>query len=847
MASPFRVFRKYQKTLLVIAGVICMFVFVVGDSLMSYFAGTRNARAGNDPQGQATAVHWDGGTLTSRQLNELVSKRRMLNAFLNQVQFEGERTSRDAGIDPPPLRVQRLSGPDSPQEGVQRSVVQTKLLAEAARKSGMKVSDEALRQYLDDLGRGKVSRETMRFMLKGSGGAGSIDLVLDALREEMLARNFINSQQFMFQTITPQQRWKDWLRVNERVVIEAAGITAESYMAKVKDPTDAELTAFFDQPDAEGKPYKEREASPELAYGTTELPSAIPGFKIPRKVDLQIIQANYDEFLAKAEAKVTDAEVSKYYDEHKKLFEKADMGLMEDKGPKKDGKKSETPATKDGAKSETKPGKTQDAEKKKADKDSKKGAEPKTGESKTAPQPEKKSADNPPADSKKSPADSNEQKKAGSSDGKKSSDRSDPLKSKFRLAAFEQDTKAKNDEKTDKGTEKAKEKSAEKPATTPDAKAGSPADKPAATPPAAPPDATKPTGPVLPLSPPAGTAPAAPKKPVEYQPLSEVKDLIRKQLAEGKVVEELTQLATEIQRQLDSDYNAWLSAKLAADADNKPAPEVPKSLQDISAIAEKNGLKATRTGAKSLLEIREMPVGKSALVDTNRGLLPLLFAGHDLELYEPKTTADIDGNRYILVKTSDTPARVPTLDEIRADVIKVWKKQKASEMALQHADELAKKAQEAKMPLTTMFESDKTMKVVRTDPFSELTGGDVGMVNGQFQPQPYRLSQPEGIVAPGPAFMTRVFELKDGEVGTALNHDHSIAYVIRMVEHQPPMAELRTNYLAEANSWTGLYNMTQGHVQEVWGNLINDLTAGQHLVWDKAPDTTTQGEPRGED
>jgi len=85
MASPFHVFRRYQKTLLAVAGVICMFVFVVGDSLMSYFGGGRNAQASDDHDAKATAVHWDGGKLTNRQLQELTTRRRILNNFLKNV------------------------------------------------------------------------------------------------------------------------------------------------------------------------------------------------------------------------------------------------------------------------------------------------------------------------------------------------------------------------------------------------------------------------------------------------------------------------------------------------------------------------------------------------------------------------------------------------------------------------------------------------------------------------------------------------------------------------------------------------------------------------------------------
>ena len=73
---------------------------------------------------------------------------------------------------------------------------------------------------------------------------------------------------------------------------------------------------------------------------------------------------------------------------------------------------------------------------------------------------------------------------------------------------------------------------------------------------------------------------------------------------------------------------------------------------------------------------------------------------------------------------------------------------------------------------------------MRTDPFSQLTRGDVAVVDGEYRRQPFRLSQPDGIVATGPDFLRRTFELKDGEVCAVLNHDHSIVYVIRVVEHQ---------------------------------------------------------------
>ena len=48
---------------------------------------------------------------------------------------------------------------------------------------------------------------------------------------------------------------------------------------------------------------------------------------------------------------------------------------------------------------------------------------------------------------------------------------------------------------------------------------------------------------------------------------------------------------------------------------------------------------------------------------------------------------DVDGNRYVVIKMSDAPARVPTLAEARTDVVRVWKYQKAAELAKKRAEE----------------------------------------------------------------------------------------------------------------------------------------------------------------
>jgi hypothetical protein len=800
-----------------------MFVFVVGDSLFSYFGGGRNARAGDDRDAKATAVHWDGGKLSNRELNELVMRRRILNNFLKNVEIAGMRPSAEAGVDPPELRVQRLMAPENQ---IESSVVKSKLLADAARDAGMKISDDTLLQYLNELGRNNVSSDQMRSMLKNlsiGGGRLSTDYVLEALREEMLAHNYRISHEFAFETVTPQQRWKDWTRVNDRVVIEAAAVPTEMYLADVKEPTEAELTAFFEA-------HKDREPMPDF-YGNIELPSATPGFRVPRKIDVQFVEASYDEFLAKAEAKITDQEIAKYYEEHKDLFPKMNVGLSEDKNPKKDPPKTDAPATKNDAKDGANAAKPADAEK-------------------TGDEPAKNKTESPAKETPPAPKDTKTDDK--SSDEKKSSQRANPAKSVFRLTAFVEDAPKADDASKNDGDPKNKDatkndakadKPADKPSDAPAAKTGGaetkPApnvERPATAPPAAPPTGTPDASKNTPAAPANPAAPPA-KKPVEYQPLSEVKDEIRKRLAEGKVTEELSKLTNDIQDQLDTAYNKWrYTDNPMSDSEKKELPAPPKSLTDFDAIAQKSGLKSGKTGPKTLLELRQTPVGKSSAIDANRTLLSILFQGHDLEMYQPVKTVDIDGNRFVVMKTSDTPGKVPTLAEVKDEVIKAWKKQQAAELAKKHAEEFAKKAEEAKSPLTNFFADNKSIKVVRTDPFSEVTGGEASFAGGQVQQQPYRLSQPNEIVAPGPVFLSGVFNLKDGQVGVLLNNDHSIAYIVRVVEHQPGLAELRNAFMAEANTWEGQNVMNQMHRQEVASNLEQDIEVSTNLKWDRAAD-----------
>ena len=762
MASPFRAFRKYQKSLLAIAGVVLMFVFVLGDPLSQYMRRNSGGPAGRGHNADDVAVHWKGGSLTNAQLGSMIQRRAIVNGFIREIEALGRKAAYDAGGQPGPLSVEMLQGPERLQDGVEADVVRVKVTADVARAAGMNVSDENIGEYLQKLGRGFVSVDQIRDLLarvQVNGHRASIDYVLDALREELLARNYLAGYMFAFDAVMPQQRWEDWLQVNDRVVVEAAAIPAESFVVDVPDPTAAELTEFFDKYKND-PPHMDR-------IGEQEFPPRNPGFMVPRKIELQYIRADYDQFLAKAESQVTDEDIQKYYDEHKDpMFIRADAGFSESS-------KSDKPAA------------TENSAREKPATDS---------------------------DSTKAPSDAKPAQPAPSTTkpamNKQSSLEPAAHQSVFRLTAY------------------AADKTAE---SSPDQKsAGSAASGPEPAPATAAPDVAGPTAVESPV------AAEQPKKPVQYQPLEEVKDEIRRQLAQDKVVAQMDSLMGKMDRDLSALYTPFFSAVLEADAASKPHPQPAAGLTDLSKLATDNGLDAGKIGPVSQLELRDTPLGKTVKQDEQTTPLMIALFSNTAELYQPNVSYDLDNNHFLSVKTGDTPARVPELSEVRDEVIRAWKLQKAADLALKHAEELAKQAQTAGKSLEDTFSDDKKVKITKTDPFAWLTPGSVSRDTQQLQS--FRLAQPEGIVAAGPELLQKVFTLGDGDVGAALNHDHSIAYVLRIAEHQDTPAELRQTFLSEADQWYGAPAWARAHSGQIVASMVDDLYKSAGIVWDRKAD-----------
>jgi hypothetical protein len=322
-------------------------------------------------------------------------------------------------------------------------------------------------------------------------------------------------------------------------------------------------------------------------------------------------------------------------------------------------------------------------------------------------------------------------------------------------------------------------------------------------------------------------------KPKEFQPLEEVRDQIRREIAQLKVSEQLEKLMGKLESDLGASYATYLGAVLDADEAGKEVPPPPANLADLSTVAEEQGLEFQKTGPISALELRELPVGLSH--KPNEETVPFLYLAfsRDLELHQPVATFDSDNNRYLVMKIGDTPGSVPKLAEIRDDVVHAWKQQQAAELALKDAQQEAKQAQSAES-LDEFFAGDDDVAVTKTDLFSRYTAGTVSRQTGEVQS--FRLSKPEGIEGADFDVMETTFSLGEGEVGAVLNHDHSIVYLLRIVEHEQTPAELRQAFLSEADRWYGLPAMSRAHSQTAVRVLLADMLQSAGVQWERPPD-----------
>jgi peptidyl-prolyl cis-trans isomerase D len=104
--------------------------------------------------------------------------------------------------------------------------------------------------------------------------------------------------------VTPLDVFQAYRDQNERSSFRFVAFPASEFLDKAGDPSDADVRALYE---------KYKDVLPDPAKGT-------PGFKVPRKVKLEVLTADGPALAKEIQAKLTDDEIKAYYEAHKQDF-----------------------------------------------------------------------------------------------------------------------------------------------------------------------------------------------------------------------------------------------------------------------------------------------------------------------------------------------------------------------------------------------------------------------------------------------------------------------------------------------------------------------------------------------
>lgn len=740
MASPFVSFRKNQKVLLAVFGVLIMLAFVLGDPI------ARTIGRVKGPE-NPVIVETRFGKLTQSELTSLVQQREIVNAFLQQIVRATVEAQVQKGVVDPRNQMQVFEQIYSfwrtkllqrtQAAGREESAVDTLVLSKRAEEAGLVVSDDAINALIKQITENSLSSQAIADAIRSlhSGRQMRVAGLFNALRTEMLASEFTELFAQSLSDIPPAQRFEYFARLNRRAKAEVLPLAVADFTSQVKDPTSEELQAFYE---ANKDRYPDG-TSPE------------PGFKQAKRAAFQYFKADFAQLQEKYKTEVTEAEIQDYYDKNKAQFRAVELPADKDKDEA-------------AAKDEATPGdKPVDGEKP-AD------ADKPADEAKPADAPaEKTDASEKPAE----PAKEGDKPAAGSPQSR--------LNKPSATLRFVSTAALVDEPAADAPAAVEKEPAAKETAET-DAAAEKPAsdEKPAAEK-----DASATT--------------AETKPEIKYEPLEKVHDSIRDSIAGQKASAKMNEIFDDLNaamRRYADDMDRYTAGKSTNPALKPPQPFA------FAELAKKYGVEAKELPLLTAAEVANEDIGKvrrivadsrSRFGFRSEGLDEFAFAD-SLPTYKATRGEDNEGNGYLFWKTQEEASYVPALDKIHDKVVAAWKMIQAREPAMKRANEYALQARSAGKPLKEVFAAQSSLKVAETGPFSWLSIGNVPFDPSAMQP---RISQVEGVTNPGDAFMETVFKLAPGEVGAALNHPQDTAYVVQVESYERPLDELRKDYAIE--------------------------------------------------
>jgi hypothetical protein len=272
---PFEIFRRHQRHLIAIFGILAMFGFVVSDSLPKLL---NSGSSVQDPP----VVKLYGRTIYRSALAGMLEQRTLANNFVSELI---------------PYMPRNVFGGTK-----DRDLVDALILQHEADRLGLPGGPEVGREFLKRITGGKMTVELFELLLgRLNNRVSGAQLLADIANQVRL----FNVRRLMGDPlVTPYDVFQSYRDQNERVSAKLIEIPVDKFLAQVPEPTPEELKAEFD---------KYKDVLPDPARET-------PGFKVARQIQLEILSIDGNALARGFKDQITDAELRAAYENRKTEF-----------------------------------------------------------------------------------------------------------------------------------------------------------------------------------------------------------------------------------------------------------------------------------------------------------------------------------------------------------------------------------------------------------------------------------------------------------------------------------------------------------------------------------------------
>lgn len=839
MSNPFATFRKNQTYWMAALVLVAILSFIIAPAIEMV---TRSFRQGGSDN--SLIATWNGGQMTKKELEETLRSRVGFRNFLNAL----AKKVVTAGGQPAVPGFMNFGGQFFIQ-GVndwqsEADLCYSKIMLTMAEKIGVEFDDSAADEFLKQFCNKKVADSEFNELLTKSGL--TIFEVRQMIKQDLITSTTAELLAGGTNSPAPDKLWKNFLKLNQKVKIEAYPVLVSSFMDKVgKKPTDSQLQEIYDSG-------KARASHPDLAE---------PGFVKLDQAKVEYVQPNLNTIFEREKAKITEEEIKAEYEKQKTA------GLLkvpvDYKAPAPETPPSDTPPTitppgegtapttppatpattteKPAAETPATPATTEPAP----------TTPPTTTPEPTTPEPTKPST--PPAASPEPtapaeptnptapPADNpNPAPAAGdapTTPGGTSMNLRAKNDSEVRLVSFVQEatppqepagspepaTPAPAAPETPPAPS---QETAPAPATTTPATAevttlGSQEPAPSTTPaPAGTPAATPATTPgqdsTLAVAEP--TKPATP--PMRDMTYEEAREILLTSMGRQRtndaivpvvgVLQDLMQDYTVQYRKYEAIKNSTLN-----NSDLKSTKVEKPQRPNLKKFAEEHGFTYGETDFVDQIALAVTDLGQSRLEQGE--IVANQVTRSNFELFTVTVAQfSFDGSRpFYFWKTDSKPAALPQLSEIRDLVEDWWKRIEARKLAEEAALAMQKKVGAGEDPWAGLVSENERSLVITSDQFTWVS---------RFGAQ-LKVTAVPNLERIGEEFMKKVFNTEVGKFGVVANNPKTVYYVYRVLEKSPDVTELQTQFNSDplrlqasrqlANSEGGLIDWQARLVQEL--------------------------------